>query len=303
MQTDMDRFCETFFEEAAEHVLNMESVLLAMEDSPGDQELLNTIFRSAHTIKGASSIFGFEEVSNFTHSLENLLDKMRAGVIDSSPERLDLLLRSLDVIRGLLASAMDKAGPTPGMEQVLCELKGALGQVAEPVAKPATNAGCQASSAPRAYRVGFVPGRDIFRQGMDPLLFLRDLSQIGERLETRVDLSQLPPLSEFDPESCYLGWSVRLTTAKTPEQIAELFEFVEDSSQVSIEVQLGNRAGKADEGKTVETNVLALAGSPTVPLRVPLSKAADLIHLAIDLVHDQARLLHAAGDWAVGLHG
>ena len=252
------------------------------------------------TIKGASSIFGFDEVSHFTHSLENLLDKMRAGIIDASPERLDLLLRSLDVLRGLLASAMGNPGPTLGVEQVLSELKRALGQVAEPAAVPAENDCRQAFSAPRAYRVGFVPGRDIFRQGMDPLLLIRDLSQIGKRLETRLDLSQLPSLSEFDPESCYLGWSVCLTTTETPEQIAEVFAFVEDGSQVSIEVQLGNLAGRIDRGVMPEANVDARAGTASAPLRVPLTKATDLIHLATELVSAQTRLARTASDCAAG---
>ncbi len=294
MHDNLDRFRETFFEEAAEHLANMESAILAMEDSPGDRHLLDTIFRGAHSIKGASGTFGFDEVAQFTHSLENLLDKMRAGVIDSSPERLDLLLRSLDVLRGLLATAMGKPDPTPGTEQILAELKGILGQDAKPAPTPAKDVCRQASSLQHTYRVAFVPGRDILRQGMDPLLLLRDLSQIGKILETQAGLSRLPPLSELDPESCYLGWSVRLVAAQTPAQINEVFAFVQDSSQVSIEVQPDNPAGTTDHRETLEAEVNQLPESPSITLRVPLAKATDLIHLAADLVYAQAGLLHTA---------
>ena len=197
---------------------------------------------------------------------------------------------------------MGKPGPTPGVEQILAELKAALGQQAEPAVQRAEGVCRPASSVPHTYRVGFVPGRDIFREGMDPLLFLRDLSQLGERQETQLDLSQLPPLSEFDPESCYLGWSVRLVTAEPPEEIAELFAFVADNSQVSIEVQLGKQAGRPARGGKPEAAHPKLAQSLPVLLRVPLAKAADLIHLALDLVRAQASLLQTSGDCAAGIN-
>ena len=301
MQINMDRFRVTFFEEAAEHVLNMESAILAMEDSPGDRDLLNTIFRGAHSIKGASGTFGLDKVAHFTHSLENLLDKMRAGVIDSSPERLDLLLRSMDVLRGLLASAMGKPEPPLGVEQVLAELNGILGEVTKPAATPAKDACQQAPSIPHSYRVVFVPDRDILRQGMDPLLLLRDLSQIGRIQETKADLSRLPSISEFDPESCYLGWSVGLMAAQTPEQVAEVFTFVQDSSQVSIDVQLDNQAETTDHRGAREAEVNALPKSPSGTLHVPLAKATDLIRVATDLVHAQTRLIHTVRNVVLNL--
>ena len=299
MQNNMDRFRETFFEEAAEHVLNMESAILAMENTPGDRDLLNTIFRGAHSIKGASGTFGLNEVARFTHSLENLLDKMRAGVIDSSPERLDLLLRSMDVLRGLLASAMGKPEPPRGVEQVLAELNGILGQEAKPVATR-TEAACpQASSTLREYRVGFVPDRDLLRQGMDPLLLLRDLSQIGEILEVTADLSRLPLLSELDPESCYLGWSIRLRSVQTSEQINEVFMFVQDSSQVVIEGLAGETPSGHDLPAISQCAVGPVVESPSVSLHVPLAKANELIQLAVALVRAHARLAQAAGDFAL----
>jgi chemotaxis protein histidine kinase CheA len=134
MTNEMDSFRDAFFEEAAEHLANMESALLELEGSPRDPVLLNTIFRAAHTIKGTGAMVGLDEVSRFTHSLENLLDRMRAGTLDSSPERLDLLLRSTDLLRGLLDSSKAGREPPPAMEDVLAELKEALGQKAKAVA-------------------------------------------------------------------------------------------------------------------------------------------------------------------------
>jgi two-component system chemotaxis sensor kinase CheA len=279
----------------------MESALLGLEHSPEDQELLNNIFRSAHSIKGASGTFGLDEVARFTHSLENLLDRMRGGIVKASPERLDLLLRSSDMLRDLLACAKTGVKAPREVEDVLAELNDILGQEAEPAAKPLGDACRPVSSTQHAYRVTFVPNRDILRQGMDPLLLLRDLSQRGELLETKADLSRLPALPDLDPESCYLGWTVCLLAAQSPEQIADVFSFVQDSSRVSIEIEHENRAGTTDLPGTLETNAEKPAAFPQVRLHVPLAKAADLIHLATDLVRAQASLIRTAGECATSV--
>ena len=77
MQIDLKRFHAAFFDEAAEHLAVMEESLLALERMPEDGELLNRIFRAAHSVKGASGTFGFTDIAAFTHSLESLLDRMR----------------------------------------------------------------------------------------------------------------------------------------------------------------------------------------------------------------------------------
>ncbi|MHB8972978.1 MAG: Hpt domain-containing protein [Pirellulaceae bacterium] len=299
MLDNMDRFRETFFEEAAEHLANMESALLELEHSSGDQELLNNIFRCAHSIKGASGTFGLDEIARFTHSLENLLDRMRAGTLESSPERLDLLLRSSDILRGLLASARSGSPSPPGVEHVLAELNGILGHEAKPVPTRTETAYSQMPATPQEYRVIFVPDRDLLRQGMDPLLLLRDVSQAGEILDIVADLSRLPPLSELDPESCYLGWSVRLMSAQSPEQIAEVFMFVQDNCRVAVEVLTDATPAAGDCPPPPPTSDFTVAESPAVSLRVPLAKADDLIEVAMALIHAQAFLMQAASDFAL----
>src|SRR5579884_1199655 len=102
MQIDMARFQETFFAEADEHTAALEAGLLRMEEAPGDTEALNSIFRAAHSIKGTSGTFGFDEVARFTHAIESLLERMRSGEVEPSRERIGLLLRTVDVLRALL---------------------------------------------------------------------------------------------------------------------------------------------------------------------------------------------------------
>ena len=104
MQLDMARFRDTFFEEAYEHLGTMENVLLQLDERGSDEELLNAIFRAAHSIKGASGTFGFTAISRFTHVLENVLDRLRSGRLEVQPELTRTLLRSSDVLGELLGS-------------------------------------------------------------------------------------------------------------------------------------------------------------------------------------------------------
>jgi two-component system chemotaxis sensor kinase CheA len=100
-----DPLIAAFFEEAEELVAAFEGGLLELEARAGDVELLNTIFRSAHTLKGNSAMLGFEDVAQVTHLLEDLLDQLRKGQREASPRLTDALLYSADVVRRLLARA------------------------------------------------------------------------------------------------------------------------------------------------------------------------------------------------------
>ena len=93
----------------------MEAALLKLSAGEVDVELINTIFRVAHSIKGGSATFGFNEVAGFTHVLETLLDQLRAGKRQVRPDIVDVLLRSGDAMRAMLSAtqrkeAIDSAG-------------------------------------------------------------------------------------------------------------------------------------------------------------------------------------------------
>src|SRR4029077_14171980 len=94
--------------EAAEHLAIVEEGLLALEQHPEDRDLLNKIFRSAHSIKGTSGMFGFNAVAQFTHKMETLLDLLRNGQKVVTPQIADCLLKSTDCLKTLIDAA--KAG-------------------------------------------------------------------------------------------------------------------------------------------------------------------------------------------------
>src|SRR5258706_5552580 len=142
---EMEEILKVFFEESFEGLDTMESRLLTLGDG-ADRETINTIFRAAHSIKGGAGTFGFMEISGFTHSVETLLDEMRNGTRGITPDALQVLLQSVDVIREMVQSAQAKRPIVMvGANALSGELIRILAQKAAPVTSAAESA---ASSLP-----------------------------------------------------------------------------------------------------------------------------------------------------------
>ncbi len=121
-----DEVVQEFFVEAWELMEELEQDLVALEESPDDAELLNKIFRAAHTLKGSSSFLGFDAISRLTHRVEDVFNKLRRGEMVASGEVMDVVLEAVDRLRRLLEAAQT-GRPGPAVDDVL----GALAEVLE----------------------------------------------------------------------------------------------------------------------------------------------------------------------------
>jgi two-component system chemotaxis sensor kinase CheA len=99
MTIDISQFFQAFFDETDELLARMEKLLLAIDLSAPDAEDLNAIFRAAHSIKGSAGTFNFTDLSDFTHLLESLLDKIRKGEMTIKAEHIDAFLAAKDVLK------------------------------------------------------------------------------------------------------------------------------------------------------------------------------------------------------------
>lgn len=99
---DDPAFYEDFLVEAQEHFELIEQNFLTLEESPGDLDILNGIFRSVHTIKGASGFLGLQKVQSLAHIGENILDDLRKGRMSVTPEVMELLFETVDVLKVLV---------------------------------------------------------------------------------------------------------------------------------------------------------------------------------------------------------
>lgn len=253
MSLDLSKFQESFFEESGEHVAVMEEGLLALEQRPGDLDLLNRIFRAAHSIKGNSGMFGFAAVGGFTHKLENILDALRNGQMAVTKPLIDLLLEATDALKGLLEAARtntqpDEAVVGPLRERLQGFVEGKAQQEdvgAHGGAPNELHGGAPGpAQAPRhRYDIAWTPPPDLFQRGMDPGRLLDELAGLGDVTNLKPDVGRLPDLIVMDPERCYLSWTLSLETDRPAEDIESVFEFVKDDGTLRIaEVGAGPRA-------------------------------------------------------------
>ncbi|WP_428826647.1 chemotaxis protein CheW [Azonexus sp. IMCC34842] len=242
----MDELTNVFIQEGREQLQAMENGLLELEQNPDNHDDINSIFRAAHTIKGASGVIECHFIEGFMHKVENVLDRLRTNEIKVSSDLTGLLLRSCDHL-GSLIDTLEAALPAPAAEiqatgeRLQLELA-AYTSDHQPTA-PAGNV-VEAEGDVQASGGGIVNtdswhisvrfGPDVLRGGMDPLSFIRFLGSLGEitALETVPDA--MPPAAEMDPESCYLGFEIRLQTRSSKADIEHVFDFCRDDCELRI---------------------------------------------------------------------
>ena len=234
-----DQFKQAFIEEAMELLNSLESRLLEMEEAPDDKERISAVFRIIHTIKGSASMFGFDEISSFTHHVENILDAVREKRIKVSRELIDWTLKSGDHITALIEADEvpdEKEALAVKSADIVASFQQAVGMdISIPAGdKEAAETTEQVSAADeKLWRIRFRPSADIFKSGTNPLLLLDELKDFGEHL-LLPHVEDIPPIDKIDPELCYTGWDVLLLTGKTENDIRDVFIFVENDSEILI---------------------------------------------------------------------
>jgi len=245
MAIDLDQFKGIFFEESFEGLDMMESGLLEMNDGGTDLDTVNTIFRAAHSIKGGSGTFGLDSITSFTHIMEGMLDEMREGKREATPDIINVLLESVDVLRELMTAYQNNEDPDVShMEDLKNQL--AVLRDSQPTADAnAANASTDDDGSDPAnhqnddkskiegWKISFHPHPDLFKTGNDPSLILRELSELGE-MNVVVDDSHVPSFADMDSELCYLSWEIDLKGEISKEQISEVFEWVEDDCDLEL---------------------------------------------------------------------
>ena len=311
---DLSQFHGIFFDECSEGIEVMESELLNLDVGQPDIEVINTIFRAAHSIKGSAGTFGFMEVSAFTHEMETILNGMREGRLQFSEEAKKILLSSVDCLTAMIQSCKDN---TPVDEASVADIQKALsdfnnGTQSSQDIKPAKDDEAEvddesiSEESGAAWHISFYPHENLFFTGNDPFRLLRELKTLG-RLEVNADTSKIPGLSEIDPENCYLGWEMVLHGAVTLNELNEIFSWVEESCDLEINLEEDSRAqpdrrsaSNQDRGRRKSDHV-ATSKKDTSSIRVGTDKVDELLNLVGELVITQSILSRACEDMNLDL--
>ena len=283
---DLSQFHEIFFEESREGLEAMESGLLNLDVGVPDPEVVNTVFRAAHSIKGAAGTFGFTNISKFTHVLESILDDVRSRKRGVTQDLVDILLKSVDGLRYMLDCA--KSGANTDEDRIAAILEQLENLPVEQQPKPA------------GWQIRFKPKPHLLQTGNDPYRLFRELKALGNLIITP-DLSRLPGIDEngFNPENCYLDWELLLQSDAGIDQIQEIFAWVEGDCDLNISLS-GERRQKVERRRRDDDSADALEaggkGQEQASIRVNIEKIDTLINLVGELVISQSILSHAVTD-------
>ena len=110
MDMDISQYKELFISEAQEHLEALNQSMVDLEKDPGNPDVLTEIFRSAHTLKGMSATMGFDQLTELSHEMENVLDGLRSGDIEVSTDIVDLLFGCFDMLGAMVADISEESG-------------------------------------------------------------------------------------------------------------------------------------------------------------------------------------------------
>ncbi|AKF44375.1 chemotaxis protein CheA [Pseudomonas syringae] len=241
MSINLDQAQQTFIVEARELLQAMEESLLQLESEPGDLDAIGAVFRAAHTIKGSAGLFGLTPIVSFTHIVEDVLDRLREGSVSVNAELIAVLLKSGDHMLELIDVVASRGEQ---LQQPALEREAALRQALQVFQAPASAGAADSASASVVsddeqsadvlWHISLRFGVDVFRNGMDPLSFLRYLNTLGQMVQVTTLTDSIPTVEAWDPESCHLGFEIDFRSAAGHAAINEVFDFVREDCAVEI---------------------------------------------------------------------
>jgi two-component system chemotaxis sensor kinase CheA len=296
---DLEDALQTFIIESRDLLVDMESALLAVGQVDEKDDLVNAIFRAAHTIKGSSGLFGLDHIVAFTHVVESVLDQVRDGKLEIADKLLATLLSCCDHIASLVGSvAAGEAEPNTNLRQQGEPLLVQLGlYLAAPAShsNSATLAETGVETMTRLSKGGVHAdhwhislrfGPNVLKNGMDPLSFIRYLETMGHITGMVTLADAMPEANEMDPECCYLGFEIAFQSQVDKAAIEHVFEFVLDECRVQI---LPPHSLIADYVKLIDTQQGDLAKLGEMLVRCGTLSTQELDQALLSQSHNPAR--------------
>lgn len=276
---DMDKALKSFVLESRERLADMETALLQVEQAQARGDLVNAIFRAAHTIKGSAGLFGLDHIVAFTHVVESVVDHVREGRMDITNRLVILMLSCSDHI-GTLISEIE-AGRFAADEDVATRGTNLTEQLRRFLSASAPAGAADGANTAR-WHISLDFGAQVLRNGMDPLLFIRDMARLGKIVDVALAPGQLPGPEEMDPETCYLGFGIVFDSAASREKIEGVFELVRDDCTLAI-VQHDEQA-PAGRREAANAAPRSRTDAQAASVRVDADKLDHLINLVGELI-------------------
>jgi two-component system, chemotaxis family, sensor kinase CheA len=254
--TLIEQYKQEFFQEAKELLESAADGVLKLEADPDNFDLVNSVFRAIHTIKGSAGTFGLESVSGFTHHLEGLMNALRDHRVYLTPDMTDAILAGIDHISQMIAAneTGEDIGGDAALEARFCsffdeqkrqpeadsapipaitaKFDQARGMPAGRLVLSGSDCGLTASvtdaleqaaaQGQTVCRIDLLYTSELLENGYDPCIFLRNLRDAVTVYHAVTDAESVPALNDFEPLALYLNPTVYVATHLTLEEIKNL---------------------------------------------------------------------------------
>ncbi|MBF0343028.1 MAG: chemotaxis protein CheA [Nitrospirae bacterium] len=280
MADEMDEIINDFLIETTELIEELNHKFVELEADRENQDLVNDIFRSIHTIKGASGFLGFNQMVQLTHITESVLKKIKDGIILLAPQIMDVILESVDMVKILLEHIKQKDGVEEDLSDLLKKLQDVYDGVGVSTDKDSheQKTSAKAEAAAKDYmdteRLGEEPGQS--EEDTDPEQ--RPPKHVGELL------IEEGKVSEDDVEEALTIQSMIKESVDTGDvpKVGEILTATDKTSKEDVKKALAKQSGPADKekGQQVEQTI-----------RVDVERLDNVLNLVGELVLARNRLM------------
>ena len=297
---------DMFFEESEELLEQLIDGLGLMAAGQADDDTVNAVFRSVHSIKGGAGAFGFSALVDFSHRFETVLDAVRSHRLEASAGIVLTLQRSADFLTDLVERARRGDNETPeqadgflsALDQCLAGASApdglgnaAFGFAAQPILLDLGEPEVE------VFEIHFKPFGRLYSNGHNPAMIVASLADLGE-ITTHLETEGMGELADFDPAAPCLGWLIKLETSAPESKVREIFDFVDGLCDLHISKPLDEAAAPAPQPSMPSANVGTSQASAPPPSARPTAEQADsapksTLRVELDRVD---RLINAVGE-------
>lgn len=320
MDLDINQYINIFVEESKEHLQNMNDILLELEKNPSNHDLINEIFRVAHTLKGMSGTMGFTNMANLTHGMENVLQAIRNDEIEVSEEIIDLLFECFDALDTSVNHIIDYGSEdTSNHKELISKLNNHLVKeknsksnernIQKPVLelehhlievlKKAKSDGLN------VYKIDISLKETCMLKAARAFIVFNTLESFGEIVYSH------PSVDDIEDEKFDLSFSIMLVTSSRESEILNSLNQISEIDKIDITliddsfniIEVNNTSPKSDEGlssfqdedgkdeKTTQSHL----GKIGKTVRVDIDRLDNLMNLVSELIIIKTRMDDLSG--------
>lgn len=310
---DTNEYMDIFLEESREHLQAVNDNILKLEDKPEDLQLVNEVFRSAHTLKGIAATMGFSDITSLTHQMENILDKIRNHQLAVSTDLIDIIIQAVEYLEEMVDAIGEGNDGKKDVSDLVNQLRQMengdnTGQIAvDTKENTAIQMGVdeyQMAVMEQAKEQGYKTFQIAVTFTEDCLLKAVRAYMVYEELEGKGELIKtIPAADEIETDDFEQGFSLLLLSTETAAVIEAAILNVSEIKQVDISifsletvdgVRDGDTPGKSEPQN--ETRNMEGTNNTSKTIRVNLERIDDLMNLFEEIVIDRSRLEVIATD-------